>query len=114
MSGYLHVTALGNLGTDPVMRQTKNGDPVVSFRLAVNTYKQDTEWFSVSAFGKTAASVGEYLKKGSQALIDGTIRTSTYVNKDGDEVIEREIVAKSVTFVGAKGGGGNQYDDSPF
>lgn len=94
----------GNLGRDPETRYTQSGSTVVNFSIAsTETVKGEkkTEWHKVVAFGKTAELVGQYLSKGSKALIEGKIQTRSW-EKDGETKYSTEILANSVEFLDSK------------
>lgn len=121
---------LGRLGKDPVVKHQADGGQVTSFSLATtNTSnlngekKETTEWHNCVAFGRTAEIAGQYLKKGSQALIEGSLRTSKYKDKEGNERQSTNIVVNQLTLLGGKpekekfaSSGDKDYGDSdiPF
>jgi len=129
---------VGNLGADPEMRFTPNGQPVTSLRVASNrTYTdssgapvKETIWFNVSVWGKQAESVNTYLKKGSMVLIEGELRPDketgtprTFTRKDGTPGASFDVNARTVRFLTPRGestendseGGGELSDeDIPF
>lgn len=92
MASVNKVILVGNVGRDPEMRYTQGGDPIANFSIATNEswtdrngQKQEhTEWHNVEVFGKTAQVVGQYVTKGRQIYIEGTIRTNEYKDKDGN------------------------------
>lgn len=101
---------IGNLGKDPEIRYMPNGDPVANFSIGCNENWKDkngdkqerTEWVRVSAFGKLAEIIGEYLKKGSQVFISGRMQTRKYHDKDGNDRYTTEIVANEMKMLGGK------------
>ena len=100
---------LGRLGQDPVVKHQADGGQVTSFSLATtNTSnrngekKETTEWHNCVAFGRTAEIAGQYLKKGSQALVEGSLRTSKYKDKEGNERSSTSIVVNQLTLLGGK------------
>ena len=100
---------LGRLGQDPVVKHSTDGSQVTSFSLATtNTSnrngekKESTEWHNCVAFGRTAEIAGQYLKKGSQALVEGSLRTSKYKDKEGNERQSTNIVVNQLTLLGGK------------
>jgi len=103
MSGSVNkVTIIGNLGRDPEVRRTANGDPVVSMSIATTESWRDkesgerrdrTEWHNVVIFNEMLAGVAEKLcKKGSKIYIEGQLQTRQYVDKNGDERRVTEVV----------------------
>jgi len=101
------ILLIGNCGSDPEMRYTPNGSMVVNFSLAVNSYRngtdgeqiQETEWFRVSCWNKTAESVNQFLQKGSRCFVEGRFRSSTYTANDGTQRQSNEITAFRVIFL---------------
>jgi single-strand DNA-binding protein len=137
------VMLIGNLGKDPELRFTPSGRAVARFSLATSEswtdqqgQKQDrTEWHNVVVWGKQAESCGQYLSKGRQVFIEGSIRSRQYDDKEGQKRYITEVIAQRVQFLGggrgegggrgtsAGGGGGGEEvapaplpedDDIPF
>ncbi|MGH7960734.1 MAG: single-stranded DNA-binding protein [Candidatus Binatia bacterium] len=104
---------IGNLGKDPEVRFTPSGRAVAKFPLATTDSWTDqesgrqerTEWHNVVVWGKQAESCGQYLAKGRQVYIEGSIRSRSYDDKDGNKRYITEIVAQRVQFLGGGGGG---------
>jgi len=98
---------IGNLGTDPEMRYTPSGRPVTRFRIAATrTYNsadgerhQDTEWFTVVAWGQLAEVCNQYLTKGRRAYVDGRLHSDSWEGQDGQTRFSNEIVADRVLFL---------------
>ena len=121
--GINKVIIVGNLGADPETRYTGNGTAITSIRIATSenwTDKQSgekqerTEWHRVKLFGRLAEIAGEYLKKGRQVYIEGSLRTDKYTDKDGVERFSTDIIAAEMQMLGggteggaAGSGGGN-------
>ncbi len=108
----------GHLGRDPESRDTRGGQVV---RLSVATSERrkqgdqwvdHTEWHRVVCFGRTADNVGRFLRKGSQAYIEGKLRTSSWETDTGEKRYSTEVIADRVAFIGGKGdnrsGGGGR------
>lgn len=100
---------LGRLGQDPVVKHSTDGSQVTSFSIATTNVanrngekKESTEWHNCVAFGRTAEIAGQYLKKGSQALVEGSLRTSKYKDKEGNERQSTNIVVNQLTLLGSK------------
>jgi len=93
---------MGNLGRDPELRYTTEGTAICTFSVATRGYKDKTDWHNMLAFGKTAELCGEYLAKGSQALFEGRLQTSSW-EKDGVTRYKTEIVIDRMEFVGSRG-----------
>jgi single-strand DNA-binding protein len=112
--GINKVIIVGNLGADPETRYTGSGTAITSLRIATSeawTDKQSgekqerTEWHRVKLFGKLAEIAGEYLKKGRQVYIEGSLRTDKYTDKDGVERYSTDIIANEMQMLGGQGGG---------
>ena len=106
------VMLIGNLGKDPEVRFTPNGRAVARIPLATSEVWNDaegqrqerTEWHNVVVWGKQAETCGQYLAKGRQVYIEGSIRTRQYDDKDGNKRYITEIIAQRVQFLGGRGG----------
>lgn len=113
--GVNKVILVGNLGADPEMRHTGGGTAVTTINLATSeswTDKQSgekvekTEWHRVKLFGRLAEIAGDYLKKGRQVYIEGSLRTDKYTGKDGVERYSTDIIASEMQMLGGNEGGG--------
>jgi single-strand DNA-binding protein len=127
MASVNKVILVGNLGRDPEMRYLPSGSAVASLAIATTDKYKDksgqmveaTEWHRVSFFDRTAEVCGQYLKKGSQVYIEGSLKTRKYTDKDGVEKYATEIRGDRMQMLGSKGGGGmadmddGGYDQSP-
>ena len=123
MSGINKVIIVGRLGNDPEMRTMPNGDPVAKISLATSESwtdkntgekKEQTEWHTVIAFRKLAEIMGQYLKKGSQAYIEGKLRTRKWQAQDGTDRYTTEIIADKLEMLGSsQGGNGNNWAQEP-
>ena len=114
---------VGNLGRDPEVRYTASGSAVANVTVATSESWKDkqsgerqerTEWHRVVFFGRLAEIVEEYLKKGSQVYIEGSIRTQKWQDKEsGQDRYTTEIVARDMQMLGSRGGdaGGASGDD---
>ena len=117
---YQKLIIIGNLGSNPEMRFTPNGDPVTSFSVATSrTYgdKDETTWFRVSVWGKQAEPCNTYLTKGSKVLVEGRLKAepNVYQRKDGTWASSYELTAETVRFLTAKGEQVESADlDVPF
>ena len=111
MASLNKVMIIGNLGTDPEMRFTPSGNPVTSFRIASSrTYttpegerKQETEWFTVVAWGKLAELCNQFLTKGRSAYVEGRLKTRSWEDKEGGKHFTTEIIANQVIFLDRSG-----------
>ncbi|MDO8686990.1 MAG: single-stranded DNA-binding protein [Dehalococcoidales bacterium] len=101
------IIVIGNLGREPEMRFTPNGRPVTSFSLATNwSYttaegerREETEWFTIVAWGKLAEQCNQFLAKGRLVYVEGRLRTHTWDGQDGQKHSRNEIVASTVRFL---------------
>jgi single-strand DNA-binding protein len=123
MASVNKVILVGNLGRDPEMRYLPSGEAVANLAIATtDKYKdktgqmvEQTEWHRVSFFGRTAEVCGQYLKKGSQIYVEGSIRTRKYTDKEGVEKYATEIRGDRMQMLGGKSGGGMaDMDDGGF
>lgn len=113
--GLNKVMLIGNLGADPEVRYSAGGSAIANVRLATAESWRDketgdqqerTEWHRVVFFGRLAEIAGEYLKKGSQVYVEGSIRTRKWTDKEGAEKFTTEIVANEMQMLGGRGGAG--------
>jgi single-strand DNA-binding protein len=96
---------IGNLGRDPEMRYTPNGQAVTQFTVAVNRnyrdsnneWKEETEWFRVVAWGPLAERTAENLRKGRKVYVEGRLQTRSWEDKDGQKRYTTELIANTVT-----------------
>jgi single-strand DNA-binding protein len=101
------VMIIGNVGTDPEMRFTPNGNPVTSFRVATNWVfttpegerKQETEWFTVVAWNRLAENCNQFLTKGQRVYAEGRLRTRAWEGQDGQRRSRSEVIANRVLFL---------------
>lgn len=115
MASVNKVILIGNLGADPETRYAPSGDAICNVRLATTEAWKDkatgerreaTEWHRVTFYGKLAEIASQYLRKGSQAYIEGSLRTRKWQDKDGKDVYSTEIVAEQMQMLGGRGGSG--------
>ena len=121
MASVNKVIIVGNLGRDPEMRTFPSGDQVANVTIATtdrwrdkNTgeNKESTEWHRVVFNGRLAEIVGQYLRKGSQVYVEGSLRTRKWTDQaTGQERYATEIRADSMQMLGSRQGmgGGNQH-----
>ena len=106
------VLLIGNLGKDPEVRFTGSGQAVARFPVATSEVWNDregqrqerTEWHNVVVWGKQAETCGQYLSKGRQVFLEGSIRSRQYDDKDGNKRYITEVIAQRVQFLGGRGG----------
>ena len=122
MASVNKVIIVGNLGADPETRYTPSGDAVTNIRVATTDkwkdkasgeMKEATEWHRVAFFGRLAEVAGEYLKKGSQVYIEGSLRTRKWQDKDGQDRYSTEIRGDVMQMLGRREGGGAPREMEP-
>lgn len=117
---YQQITILGRSGNDCEMRYTPSGTAVASFRFASNEKWTDGSgqkqerviWYKVTIWGKPAESLSEYITKGKELLIIGTVTASAYMDKQGKPAASLDVKADTIRFVGSKGGSSTDPTDS--
>lgn len=117
MRGVNKVILVGNLGADPEVRHTGGGTPIAEIRIATSeqwTDKQSgekqerTEWHRIVFLGKLADVVGEYLRKGAQVYVEGSLRTEKYTDKDGVERWATKVMGRELQMLGGKRDAGGE------
>jgi len=115
MASVNKVIIVGNLGADPETRYLPSGEAVTNVRVATTDrwkdkqsgeMKEATEWHRISFFGRQAEVAGEYLKKGSQVYVEGSLRTRKWQDKDGQDRYSTEIRGDVMQMLGRREGGG--------
>ena len=113
--GVNKVILVGNLGKDPEMKYTPQGTAVAKFSVAtgdrykdkVGNWQDRTEWHNVTAWGRTAEIATEYLKKGRQVYIEGSLRTHSWDDKQtGQKKYMTEVVVNELVLLGGRGESG--------
>src|SRR5918998_4100500 len=117
--GINKVILVGNLGADPDTRYMPSGKAVTNIRLATSESWKDrqtgdqqerTEWHSIVLYDKLGEIAAEYLRKGSQVFIEGSLRTRKWQDKEGKDRYTTEIIARDMQMLGGRSGpagGGN-------
>ena len=98
---------IGNVGTDPEMRYTPNGNPVTTFSVATNRryttsegeQREETEWFRVNAWNRLAETCNQYVTKGMKVYVEGRLKSSPYTANTGEARAGNEITANEVKFL---------------
>jgi len=127
--GVNKVILVGNLGGDPETRYTASGAAITNINIATSESWRDkqtgenqerTEWHRVVFFNRLAEIAGEYLRKGSQVYVEGSLRTRKWQGKDGQDRYTTEIVANEMQMLGSRSGeasprpaGGGFRDNKP-
>ncbi|OGI47808.1 MAG: single-stranded DNA-binding protein [Candidatus Muproteobacteria bacterium RIFCSPHIGHO2_01_FULL_65_16] len=118
--GVNKVILVGNLGKDPEVRYSPNGQAVANVTLATSESWKDkntgdkqekTEWHRIVFFGRLAEIAGEYLKKGSQIYVEGRLQTRKWQDKEGRDRYTTEIVAGEMQMLGSRSGAGAPSDN---
>jgi single-strand DNA-binding protein len=131
------IIIVGNLGRDPELRYTPQGDAVCNFSVAVNDKKRDktgelqdtTTWFRITLWRRQAENASKYLTKGSPIYVEGRLKVEEWTDRDGNNRYTLEVQATDMQFIGgARGGddaapaahsseteysGGAEFDQSP-
>jgi len=113
------VIIVGNLGRDPELRYTPQGDAVCSFSVATNERKKDksgefqdvTTWFKITLWRRLAENASKYLTKGSPVYIEGRLQVEEWTDRDGKDRFTLGVQATDMHFISAgRGeGGGGEY-----
>jgi single-strand DNA-binding protein len=115
MASVNKVIVVGNLGADPETRYLPSGEAVTNIRVATTDRwkdkasgetKEATEWHRIAFFGRLAEIAGEYLKKGSQVYVEGSLRTRKWQDKDGNDRYSTEIRGDVMQMLGSRAGAG--------
>ena len=113
--GVNKVILVGNLGADPEVKYTAGGTAICTLSVATSESWKDkqsgeqqerTEWHRVKMFGRLAEIAGEYLKKGRQVYVEGSIRTDKYTDKEGVQRYSTDIIGNEMQMLGGNEGGG--------
>lgn len=115
MASVNKVIIVGNLGADPETRYLPSGDAVTNIRVATTDrykdkqsgeMKEATEWHTITFFAKLAEIAGQYLRKGSQVYVEGSLRTRKFTDKNGVEKYATDIRADNMQMLGSRQGMG--------
>lgn len=114
MPSVNRIIVIGNLGGDPEMRFTPNGQPVTSFNVATNRryttsageQKEETEWFTIVTWRKLAEQCNQFLSKGQLVYVEGRLHSHSWDGQDGQKHFRNEIIADTVRFLSTRQGGG--------
>lgn len=115
MASVNKVIVVGNLGADPETRYLPSGEAVTNIRVATTDrwkdkasgeMKEVTEWHRIAFFGRLAEIAGEYLKKGSQVYVEGSLRTRKWQDKEGHDRYSTEIRGDVMQMLGSRAGSG--------
>lgn len=118
MASLNKVQIIGNLGADPEMRFTANGNSMATFNVACNRRwttpdgdrREETEWVRIVCWRNLADLAGQYLSKGRSVYVEGRLQTRQWEDRDGNTRYMTEVVANDIQFLGGRGGGGGDDD----
>ena len=126
MASLNKVQIIGNLGRDPEVRYTPNGNAVCNVSVATTRQwknkesgdkQEETEWHRVVFYDRLAEIAGEYLKKGRSVYVEGRLKTRKWTDKEGKEQYTTEVIATEMQMLGGRegmGGGGAPADDGGY
>lgn len=136
MAGFMNFIIVGNVGRDPEMRYTQSGVAVCSFSVAVTrkfgsgeNRTEKTQWVRVSCWNKLGETANQWVKKGGQILVQGSVEVSAYLDKGGQPQASLEMRADNFQLLGSRGenaggsaeepgdggaAGGSSVDEIPF
>jgi single-strand DNA-binding protein len=112
---YQQIIVVGNVGRDPEFKYLPSGTPTAQFTLAsnerwndkqTNETKEKTTWFRVSVYGPQAQTVNEYVRKGRQVMVIGTVEGRAYLDNNNQPAMSLELRARDVRFLGGRSEGG--------
>ncbi|HEC28389.1 MAG TPA: single-stranded DNA-binding protein [Gammaproteobacteria bacterium] len=119
--GVNKVIIVGNVGQDPEVRYMPSGSAVAEISVATSEQWKDkqsgekqerTEWHRVTFFGRLAEIVGEYIRKGSQIYVEGSIRTEKWQDKQGNDRYTTKIIANEMQMLGSRTGGSAGFQNT--
>jgi len=111
MAGWQQTIIVGNVGRDPEMRFLQSGPAVASFTVAVtrrwndresNERREETTWFRVTCWRKLAETANQYVRKGTQIMVVGTIKASAYTDNSGQPASTLELTADNFQLLGSR------------
>ena len=127
MASLNKVQIIGNLGRDPEVRYTPNGNAVCNVSVATTRQwknkesgdkQEETEWHRVVFYDRLAEIAGEYLKKGRSVYVEGRLKTRKWTDKEGKEQYTTEVIATEMQMLGGRegmgGGGGGGADEGGY
>ena len=120
MASFNKIIIVGYLGRDPELRYMPDGTPVCNFTVATTDRRKDktgefqdhTTWFRVSLFGRQAEVASQYLTKGRQVFIEGSLSQREYTDKDGHTRTSLEVRGSELQFIGSRGDEGSAGSES--
>lgn len=121
MASFNKIVIVGYLGRDPELKYTPTGTAVCKFSIATTERKKNavgdseeiTTWFRVTVWNKLAEIANEYLSKGKQVYVEGRLRITEYVDKEGNKRFSAEVTAMDLQFLSKKDEGGDSSAGTP-
>ena len=119
--GYQQTIIIGNVGKAPELRYTQGGTAVCDFSVAVTESwkdtngerKEKTTWIKVTAWRALAEVCNQYVHKGMQIMVVGSVEASAYMNKSGEATASLDLNARDVQFLGSRNASGQSGGDAP-
>ncbi len=102
MPNLSRVQVIGHTGQEIELRYTPDGKEVANFSVAVATGKDETTWFRIALFGKTAKVAADYLKKGNAVYVEGDLKARKWKNKEGAEQTSLEVAGNKLVLLEKK------------
>jgi len=112
MAGYEQTIIVGNVGRDPEMRYTQSGAAVTGFSVAVTTrwtdrqsneQREKTNWYSISCWGRLAEVANQYVRKGTQIMVIGTVTARAWTDQGGEPRASLDLRADNFQLLGRRG-----------
>lgn len=117
MASFNKVVLIGRLTRDPEVKFTQSGTAVCKFGLAVDramSKTKETDFINITAWSKLAEVCGKYLVKGKLVMIEGSIKTDKYEDKQGNKRTSFDVNAQNMQMLDSKGGGGGGSDSGGY
>lgn len=120
---YQQITVVGNVGKDPEFKYLPSGTAVANFSLAVNEkwndkqsneQKEKTTWFRIAVYGQQAETVKQYVTKGKQLMVVGTIEGRAYLDNNNQPQASLEVRSQRFVFLGGRNEGGMGAGDEEY
>jgi single stranded DNA-binding protein (ssb) len=120
MASFNKIHLVGYLGRDPELRYTPDGTPVCNFSVATTERRKDksgdfqdhTTWFRISLFGRQAEVASQYLSKGRQVYVEGTLTQREYTDRDGNTRTSLDVRGSEIQFIGSRGDEGGEPSEA--
>ncbi|MCA9367808.1 single-stranded DNA-binding protein [Candidatus Kaiserbacteria bacterium] len=119
--GYQQTIIIGNVGKAPELRYTQGGTAVCDFSVAVTESwkdtngerKEKTTWIKVTAWRALAEVCNQYVHKGMQIMVVGSVEANAYMNKSGEAAASLDLTARDIQFLGGRNASGQSGGDAP-